>query len=706
MKHIFKHTVIKDSSYMLLFGALSYTLGLVQFQLPGMEGALTDLREVPLLISLFYLSNPLYIIGLSLITALGTPASGSFLSTFLMHSIALFISWYIYNNLIKRKIKNLYIIIFWIFYVFVFYFLLLIPILIITNYIFGLNVNKDFSLFYWEIVTNTRIEQISVSVITTLYLMQFNFKNELKKHKNSLQLVIKEKTKELTDNRDKLLLQNNNYKTLNKKYKKQNTLLERQHNIDAEKIVLSELIKKSLDEKISLNEFLQYVLNSLIKIPWLSIETQGAIFLKNNDGNLEMVAKHKIGDNRLEHCSLVMAGECICGQAITEKKSYIGDFRSKFEIKADSIPYIHMKKPIMFGNEVLGLLNLYLKKEKGIKENEIAFFDTVCNSLASIIYQRQLKISLEDQKKEQDILNQKLFAQSLEVDQKSIDIAQINSLLNTQKERLQVTVDELGLAKEEIEQQHKSITDSINYAKNIQEALLIRTELFSSYFSGEHFILFKPKEIVSGDFYYVNKVKNNLIFAVADCTGHGVPGGFISMLGITYIHDIIRRQETDSPGEALNLLRKRIKETFKTFGSENNNGLDIAFCSVNTDTNILQYAGAYNPLWIIRNGEFIEVKASRNPIGFYLKEKPFANNEMQLKNKDKIYIFSDGYKDQFGGQHNRTYTNKKFKELIINISHLPMKEQNEILETNLIEWKGENEQIDDITILGLEYVFA
>ena len=706
MKHLFKHTVIKDFSYMLLFGALSYVLGLVQFQLPGTEGAITDLREAPLLISIFYLSNPIYVIGLSLITALGTPAEGSYLSSFLMHVVPLFISWYIYNNLKKRKIKNLHITIFWVFYVFVFYFLLLIPIFIITNYLFGLNLDRGFLSFYKETITNTRIEQISVSIISSLYLMQFNFKNELKKHKNSLQLVIKEKTKELTNNRDKLLLQNNNYKALNKKHKKQNTLLERQRHIDAEKVVLSELIKKSLDEKISLNDFLQYVLDSVLKIPWLSIETQGAIFLKNNDGNLEMVAKHKIGDHRIEHCSLVIAGECICGQAITEKKSYIGDFRSKFEKKTDSIPYIHMKKPIMFGNEVLGLLNLYLEKEKGIKEGEIAFFDTVCNSLASIIYQKQLKISLEHQKKEQDILNQKLFAQSLKVDQKSIEITQINSLLNTQKKELQTTVNELGLAKEEIEYQHKNITDSINYAKSIQEALLTRTELIDSYFSGTHFILFKPKQIVSGDFYYVNKVDNNLIFAVADCTGHGVPGGFISMLGITYIHGIIRRHETDNPGEALNILRKRIKEIFETFGSDNSNGLDIAFCSVNTDTNILQYAGAYNPLWIIRNGEFIEVKATRNPIGFYPKEKPFANNEIQLKNKDKIYIFSDGYKDQFGGQKNKTYTNKKFRELIINISHLPMKEQNKILETNLIEWKGENEQIDDITILGLEYVFA
>lgn len=209
--------------------------------------------------------------------------------------------------------------------------------------------------------------------------------------------------------------------------------------------------------------------------------------------------------------------------------------------------------------------------------------------------------------------------------------------------------------------------------------------------------------MVSGDFFYINKIDNCLIFAVADCTGHGVSGGFLTILGITYLHGIVRRRETDTSGEVLNILRKRIKEIFKTFGTENNNGLDIAFCSINTKTNEMQYAGAFNPLWIMRGSEFIQYKATRNPIGLYPKEKPFVNNIIQLKEKDKIYIFSDGYKDRFGGKSFKPYSNKRFRELIKSISHLPMKKQNEILKTELKKWKGGIEQVDDITILGLEY---
>ena len=197
-------------------------------------------------------------------------------------------------------------------------------------------------------------------------------------------------------------------------------------------------------------------------------------------------------------------------------------------------------------------------------------------------------------------------------------------------------------------------------------------------------------------------MENHIIFVVADCTGHGVPGGFIIMLGITYLHGIIRRNETDNVGVVLEILRKRFKEIFKDFGSQNQNGLDIAICAIDTRTNLMQYAGAYNPLVIIRNKELIEYKATRNPIGFYPVEVNFKTHEIQLEKNDMIYLFSDGYQDQFGGENNTKFSFKIFKLLLLEIHELSMKEQKNSLIEVFDKWKGNNDQIDDVLVWGIK----
>lgn len=252
-----------------------------------------------------------------------------------------------------------------------------------------------------------------------------------------------------------------------------------------------------------------------------------------------------------------------------------------------------------------------------------------------------------------------------------------------------------------IEKSHKNITDSINYAKTIQEALLTKKELIDTYLN-EHFIFFRPKEQVSGDFYYINKVENKIIIAIADCTGHGVPGGFITMLGITYLHEIVRRREAENPGEVLDILRTRIKEIFKTSGSQNQNGLDIAFCSINTETNTLQYAGAYNPLVIIRNNKIIEYKATRNPIGYYPKEIKFKNNIILIQKGDVIYLFSDGFHDQVGEVENEKFMSRNFKNLLLKNHKLPMEEQKQLLNIIFNNWKGDRQQMDDVLVMGVK----
>ena len=253
-----------------------------------------------------------------------------------------------------------------------------------------------------------------------------------------------------------------------------------------------------------------------------------------------------------------------------------------------------------------------------------------------------------------------------------------------------------------IEKSNKKMLASINYAKRIQEALLTSKTLINKYLP-RHFLLYKPKETVSGDFYYISKVGNKLILAVADCTGHGVSGAFLSILGITYLHEITHNPKILDSASVLTNLRRQIKKIFGTFGSENKNGLDIVLCTIDYRTNILEYAGAYSPLWIVRNKKLLEYKATKSPIGFFVKEKNFSNTQIKLYEDDLIYLFSDGFRDQLGGQLDRPFTKNSFQNLLLKIHTQPLDEQKKVLEKELKNWQNGNLQTDDITILALKF---
>lgn len=261
--------------------------------------------------------------------------------------------------------------------------------------------------------------------------------------------------------------------------------------------------------------------------------------------------------------------------------------------------------------------------------------------------------------------------------------------------------DELSDSKAKIEHIHQDITDNIDYAKSIQESLLASEDLQNTNLSGS-FILFEPKDQVSGDFYYIKKFGKNMVISAADCTGHGVSGAILTVLGITYLHEIVSREDIFDPGIALNQLREKIKATYETFGSERKDGLDIALCILNTESNMLSYAGAFNPLWLLRNKELIEFKATRNPIGVYFDEKSFKTHHIQLQKDDVFYIFSDGYPDQFGGPKEKKFKYKPFKKLLVDISELNMDDQHKILHKTFVDWKGQNEQTDDVTLIGVK----
>jgi len=264
--------------------------------------------------------------------------------------------------------------------------------------------------------------------------------------------------------------------------------------------------------------------------------------------------------------------------------------------------------------------------------------------------------------------------------------------------------------------QKQEILDSISYAQKIQEAVLPSKE-FADEILNEHFIMFRPRDIVSGDFYWIKKVNNYIIAVAADCTGHGVPGAFMSMLGSSFLNEIVTRRSLDNAGQILNRLRSKVKKSLHQEGKsgEQKDGMDVALLIIDTETLELQYAGAYNPLYIIRKNtdkdkkedesladyELILLKADRQPIGIHLLEKEFTNHSFQLEKGDCLYSFSDGYVDQFGGETGGKFKTARFKELLLSVQGKSMDEQKRILEQNFIKWKRDVAQIDDVLVMGI-----
>ncbi|MFH2095855.1 MAG: tetratricopeptide repeat protein [Bacteroidota bacterium] len=290
-------------------------------------------------------------------------------------------------------------------------------------------------------------------------------------------------------------------------------------------------------------------------------------------------------------------------------------------------------------------------------------------------------------------------------------LAMQNIEINRQKQEITEQRDEIEAQRDRLNEQNillfeqkKAITDSINYALRIQQAILPTGEYAKSIL-GEHFIFFRPKDIVSGDFYWGTKINEWLIISVADCTGHGVPGAFMSMLGVSFLNEIVRKKEITRADQVLNELRKSVIESLqqKGAGDEQKDGMDMSLCVINTMTLQMQFSGANNSLFLINEQkELVEIPADKQPVGIHGNMKPFTNRIVRLKTGDCLYLFSDGFQDQFGGPKYRKYMSKQFKELILNIANKPMNEQKQILELTFDHWKGENEQIDDVTVLGLK----
>jgi len=265
-------------------------------------------------------------------------------------------------------------------------------------------------------------------------------------------------------------------------------------------------------------------------------------------------------------------------------------------------------------------------------------------------------------------------------------------------------MDKRIIQKKEVQQQRKAIVESIEYASLIQTALLPPPQLFENILD-DHFILYLPRDIVSGDFYWL-VTKGDLIYlAAADCTGHGVPGALMSILGISFLNEIISQKEIYQANRILNLLREKVMKALHQTGkrNESKDGMDISLGILNSQTLEFHFAGANSPLYYIRNHEIHELKGNRMPIGIsgMIEEKSFSDFKVRLRRGDMVYFFSDGFPDQFGGPLGKKLKYGPFKDLLLSFHNEPFSDQKESLHNAFIEWKGDYDQVDDIMVIGI-----
>ncbi|MFP4557173.1 MAG: tetratricopeptide repeat protein [Bacteroidales bacterium] len=372
----------------------------------------------------------------------------------------------------------------------------------------------------------------------------------------------------------------------------------------------------------------------------------------------------------------------------------------------------HVNQRLAHVYEKAGNLSMALKHTKNYNKIKDEIFSEQSQKIIT-----EMQTKYETEKKEQEIkllnneraLNQSIIQRqrltlAITIGGLIVILAFAILLINMirQKQRANRILEEKN---ELISNQKQEITDSIRYASRIQNAILPSTNLLNESLK-DHFVLFIPRDIVSGDFYWFTKQQDKMIIVAADCTGHGVPGAFMSMLGVSFLYEIVNKEGVMQPARILDMLRDFIKLTLSQTGKkdEQKDGMDISLCMLDHDNMKLEWAGAYNPLVLIRNNEIIEYRADKMPVAIHITDhKSFTNHQINLQPNDVFYMYSDGFPDQFGGDQGRKFMSKRFKQLLLDIHQKPMNEQKEILRNEHIQWRGDNyEQIDDIVVFGVK----
>ncbi|MBI5218110.1 MAG: SpoIIE family protein phosphatase [Bacteroidia bacterium] len=363
------------------------------------------------------------------------------------------------------------------------------------------------------------------------------------------------------------------------------------------------------------------------------------------------------------------------------------------------------------------------KKDIEVKQQRTQKIAFICGFVLMMVLSVVIFKSYRDKQK----ANILLAKQKHEIEEKNEELNRQNEEIAAQRDEIETQRDEITAQrdlvtkqKERIEEIHEDVIDSIRYAERIQRAV-IPTDEFVDSLGIQYFIIYKPRDIVSGDFYWFAKRKNWILAALADCTGHGVPGAFMSMLGISFLNEIIAQEEVQQASHALDKLREYVIFSLHQKGAfyEQKDGMDIAFVAIDlnpqtspvslgsepgktSEVYTVHYAGANNPLYFFRNGDFIEYKADTMPIAIYENMTPFTNHEIQMKKDDVLYLFSDGFIDQFGGDNGKKFLKKRLKEILTQIQNLSMPEQKIKMVSIFENWKGGNEQIDDVSLIGIK----
>ncbi len=498
-----------------------------------------------------------------------------------------------------------------------------------------------------------------------------------------------------------------------------NTRLEEQQ---AELVTKSVELSETVEELRCNNEIIQEINSELEKLSIVARETDNAIVIMDALGNFIWVNEsftrnygytldeyvRCFGGNLLEVSSCSNIKE-IYDDCKNTKKSVIYESKSKHKSGENHWTQTTITPLIDEFGEISKLIAI----------------DTDISKLKDI----QFEVL---QKKEE------IEAQRDEIQRHRDELSVLIKELNLQKRDIQDKHDELQKQRDQIAKKNKQISDSIHYAKRIQQAIMPAESVFHRYFP-ESFILFKPKDVVSGDFYWIRRKGAKMYIAAADCTGHGVPGAIMSMLGLSFLNELINvAEKTIKADEILNQLRTHIVKSLHQKGKigETQDGLDIAFCILDMDDRVIQFAGANSPMYIIRKDtepfqvsdvslskthadvevvenrirfsqhddyQLIEIKGDKMPIGVYVRDNvAFTSNEVHFRTGDSIYMFSDGYASQFGGKNFNKFLTKNLKALLLNNQQKTMVEQKQILEAEFLKWKGNYEQVDDILIIGIK----
>jgi len=362
-----------------------------------------------------------------------------------------------------------------------------------------------------------------------------------------------------------------------------------------------------------------------------------------------------------------------------EKIKAITEMEKKYQAEKKQLEIEKMEKQKLLDNQIIKLQNEENKKQRIIILSTIIGLCLVVFSLIILIRMFSIK------KKANKLLNDK------------------NEEISAQRDEIAAQRDLAAQQRDLITEQKQDITESIQYAYRIQSAAIPPVEILQDILT-DYFIFYKPRDIVSGDFYWISEQDHKLIIIAADCTGHGVPGAFMSMLGIAFLNEIVNKENITKPSEILSKLRQNIIKALQQSGKdgEQRDGMDVAAITIDLRKNILEFAGANNPLYLIRNEELIEKKGSKMPVSIHRNMSDYENHIIKVDKKDTIYIFSDGYPDQFGGPNGKKFKYKPFKELLVSIQNQPMKIQNQLLEENFESWKGNLEQIDDVLVIGVK----